>query len=102
MSPIPLTRRTAAALAAAALLAFAALAAVAAPAAAQTGYVSGHVLVGKEPAEGANIILLGTRLGAAADAQGAFRIGPVPVGRYTMRAQPPLGQPRSLTVIVNA
>ncbi|UCH64134.1 MAG: TonB-dependent receptor [Fidelibacterota bacterium] len=38
-----------------------------------------------QPLVGANVILEGTTLGAAADAQGKFRIVNIPVGSYTVR-----------------
>jgi hypothetical protein len=54
----------------------------------QTGVVYGRVTDAftKEPLVGANIILLGTNLGAAADANGSYRITGIPVNTYQVRA----------------
>ncbi len=83
-------------------LSLAMLACATAPARAQTGFLVGRVLVGKEPAVGANVIILGTRKGAETDAAGAFRIGPLPVGAHTLRAQLMGYDPRVVAVTVNA
>jgi iron complex outermembrane receptor protein len=37
------------------------------------------------PLEGANVVLLGTQKGAAADAEGTYRISNIPPGEYTVR-----------------
>lgn len=53
------------------------------------GSISGRVIdaATKEPLPGVNIVLDGSRLGAAADAQGYFMINAVPVGTYRLHAR---------------
>lgn len=52
-----------------------------------TGRITGVVLdaATSEPIPGANVLLVGTTLGAATDASGQFRIEAVPVGSYSVR-----------------
>ncbi len=52
------------------------------------GSVAGQVLSAstKEPLVGVNVVLAGTLLGAATNADGFFRIANVPVGKYVVRA----------------
>src|SRR5215204_3486585 len=52
---------------------------------AQTGTLTGRVLAGKEPALGADVHVLGTKLGAAVADDGGFRIAGVPVGSRILR-----------------
>lgn len=56
--------------------------------AAQTGTISGRVLSALEgkPLPGANVTVLGTQLGAVANAKGFYLIANVPVGTYEVRA----------------
>lgn len=55
---------------------------------AQTGTVTGTVLIdGDGPAIGANVVLAGTRLGASVDPRGDFVIGAVPPGNYAVQAR---------------
>ncbi len=53
-----------------------------------TGKISGKVLDGKtgEPLLGANIIIEGTTMGAATDAEGDYFIINVPPGKYSLKA----------------
>ncbi len=55
---------------------------------AQTGRISGKVVDKQtgEPLVGANIIVMGTTLGAATDANGEFIIHLIPPGKYSVRA----------------
>lgn len=39
----------------------------------------------KQPLVGANVVIIGTQLGAATSSKGEFRIAKVPVGRYTIK-----------------
>lgn len=57
-------------------------------AAAQTGTISGRVLsaLDNKPLPGANLTVLGTQLGAVANAKGFYLIANVPVGTYDLRA----------------
>ncbi len=71
-------------------------------AAAQTGTVTGRVLQGKEPAIGANVVVLGTMLGDAVDEDGVFTIHNVPVGNRTLRAMVMGAEPIRIVVAVNA
>ena len=66
----------------------AALAAPIAPLSAQ-GTVTGRITRagGSTPVEGAIIHLVGTTIGAQSDSLGAFRIGNVPAGRYSVEAR---------------
>jgi hypothetical protein len=54
---------------------------------AQTGIITGRVTDGVtgNPLPGANIIVVGTQLGAASDLQGTYTIENVPVGTQTVR-----------------
>lgn len=56
---------------------------------AMTGSISGRVIsaVSYEPLPGANIFVSGTKLGAASDINGEFKIENAPVGIYTIRVQ---------------
>jgi len=92
----PLTRH------AALVAALVSLLALAPRAHAQTGTLVGTAVAGKEAAVGANLVLLGTRTGAEADATGAFRIGPVPVGDYSLRLMWAGHDPLTFTVHVSA
>ncbi len=53
-----------------------------------SGTITGRVLnaVTREPLTGANVLILNTNLGAAADASGRFEIRNVPAGTYSLRA----------------
>jgi len=68
------------------LAALGALASSTSLATAQTGTVTGRVFLDKAPAPFANVIILGTRRGATADADGVYRIDLVPVGHWMLRA----------------
>lgn len=59
------------------------------PAAAQTGVLTGRVTDAQtgEPLPGANVLVSGTTLGAAADANGQYRIAAVPAGRVVVVAR---------------
>ncbi|MBE0557624.1 MAG: carboxypeptidase-like regulatory domain-containing protein, partial [Proteobacteria bacterium] len=52
-----------------------------------TGVITGLVVdaVTREPLPGANVLLVGTTIGAASDGSGEFRIDAVPVGSYSVR-----------------
>lgn len=52
-----------------------------------SGNITGHVIdkASKEPLPGVNVILVGTVLGAATDADGYFRIADVPFGNYQVK-----------------
>ena len=54
----------------------------------QTGSIYGQVIevYSKQPIPGANVILLGTTIGSAADAEGKFEISGIPVNTYSVRA----------------
>ena len=57
-------------------------------AAAQNGTITGTVMdrVSNEPLPSANVLVLGTSLGASTDPDGNFTIREVPVGTYQVRA----------------
>jgi outer membrane receptor for ferrienterochelin and colicin len=67
-----------------------------------TGTISGQVVAGKEPAEFANVIVLGTRRGAMTDENGRFTITQVPIGSHTIKVQAPGYDPKQQVVVVNA
>jgi hypothetical protein len=54
----------------------------------QTGVIYGRITdaYSKQPLTGANVIVMGTDFGAAADAEGNYRISGVPVNTYQIRA----------------
>jgi hypothetical protein len=53
----------------------------------QTGTIEGRVVEAESqtPLPGTNVLVLGTPLGAATDADGRFRIARVPVGNWVLR-----------------
>ncbi len=67
-----------------------------------TGTVTGQVVAGKEPQGFANVIILGTRRGAASDESGKFTITLVPVGSYQLKVQPLGFEPKTIAITVNA
>jgi hypothetical protein len=72
-------------------------------AAATTGRISGRALEkGKDPVSFANVIVMGTRLGTMTDETGAYVIGGVPVGTYTVKLQAIGYDPVIQSVQVNA
>ena len=81
-----------------------ALLATANPLAAQTGSVIGRVLDARtnRPMATAQVVIVGTRLGALADADGRFRIDNVPVGTREVRVVRIGYQAASMTVNVQA
>ena len=69
-------------------------------------YVSGTKGVVKdadtgEPLPGANVILVGTRMGAATNVNGEFRISGVPYGRYIVRATMMGYESREVEILLN-
>ncbi len=53
-----------------------------------TGKISGRIVdKAKQPLPGANIVIVGARLGAASDAEGRFVIVNVPAGSFTVKIQ---------------
>jgi outer membrane receptor protein involved in Fe transport len=72
-------------------------------AASTTGRISGRALEkGKDPVSFANVIVMGTKLGTMTDETGAFVIGGVPVGTYTVKLQAIGYDPVIQSVQVNA
>ncbi len=85
------------------LAALVALFALPSPASAQaTATVKGRVMQGKEPGAYANVIVLGSRRGAAADENGYFTITLVPVGQHTLRVMQAGVEPKNQLINVNA
>ncbi len=84
---------------------FALLGFVTSAAVAQTGIISGTVVSAKDgkPLPYANVILVGTTMGAMSLADGKFEIKPVPIGTYTLKVMmmgyAPVEKPN---VVVNA
>jgi outer membrane cobalamin receptor len=67
-----------------------------------TGTVTGQVMAGKNPAEFANVIILGTRRGAMTDESGRFTITLVPVGSHTLKVQATGFEAKQQVITVNA
>lgn len=85
------------------LAALAALISLPSPAFSQaTATVKGRVMEGKAPGAYANVIVLGSRRGAAADDEGYFTITNVPVGQHTLRILQAGVEPKNQLITVNA
>jgi outer membrane receptor protein involved in Fe transport len=102
MHRLTLPRRLSASLFLAAILAASLLGSFGQAFAQATGTVTGKVVAGKDPQGFANVIILGTRRGAASDEAGNFTITLVPVGTYQLKVQPLGFEPKTLSITVNA
>src|SRR5260221_4888838 len=102
MHRVTLPRRLSASLFLVAVLAAGTLGSFGNASAQATGTVTGRVVAGKEPQGFANVIILGTRRGAASDESGNFTITLVPVGTYQLKVQPLGFEPKTLSISVNA